>query len=84
MYKKLTSYLSAMEADSFGKLIVDTESEGTVDSPIQMPYVSYSEMVYRFIDDVYAFADEHPEYDLYNYNRILTEKGIKWERKSMY
>ena len=41
MHKKLTAYLSTLEADGFGKWIVDTESRGTVDNPIQMPYVSY-------------------------------------------
>lgn len=84
MYKKLTAYLSTLEADDFGKWIVDTESRGTVDNPVQMPYVSYSRMVEQFVDDVYAFADEHQEYDLYRYNIILSENGIEWDRKSMY
>ncbi len=35
MHKKLTAYLSTLEADGFGKWIVDTESRGTVDNPIQ-------------------------------------------------
>lgn len=83
MHKKLTAYLSTLEADSFGKWIVDTESRGTADDPVQMPYVSYSRMVKQFVDDVYAFADEHQEYDLYRYNIILAENGIEWDRKSM-
>lgn len=83
MHKKLTAYLSTLEADGFGKWIVDTESRDTVDNPIQMPYVSYSRMVKQFVNDVYAFADEHQEYDLYRYNIILAENGIEWDRKSM-
>lgn len=83
MHKKLTAYLSTLEADSFGKWIVDTESRGTANDPVQMPYVSYSRMVEQFVDDVYAFADEHQEYDLYRYNIILAENGIEWDRKSM-
>ncbi len=43
-YTKLTAYLPILEADNFGKWIVDNESKGTVDSPIQMPYVTYSRM----------------------------------------
>ncbi len=54
MHKKLTAYLSTLEADGFGKWIVDTESRGTVDNPIQMPYVSYSRMVKQFVNDVYV------------------------------
>lgn len=84
MYKKLTAYLSTLEADGFGEWIVDTESRGTIDNPIQMPYVSYSRMVRQFVDDVYVFADKHQEYDLYRYNVILAENGIEWNRKSMY
>ena len=84
MHKKLTAYLSTLEADGFGEWIVDTESRGTIDNPIQMPYVSYSRMVRQFVDDVYAFADKHQEYDLYRYNVILAENGIEWNRKSMY
>lgn len=41
-------------------------------------------MVRQFVDDVYAFADKHQEYDLYRYNVILAENGIEWNRKSMY
>lgn len=84
MHKKLTAYLSTLETDDFGKWIVDTESSGMVDDPVQMPYVSYSRMVKQFVDDVYACADEHQEYDLYRYNIILAENGIEWDRKSMY
>lgn len=83
MHKNLTAYLSMFEDDSFGRWIVDTESRGTADDPIQMPYVSYSRAVEQFVDDVYAFADEHQEYDLYRYNIILAENGIEWSSESM-
>ena len=82
-YTKLTAYLPILEADNFGKWIVDNESKGTVDNPIQMPYVTYSRMARHFIDDVYTFADEHQEYGLYRYNDILFENGIEWDNASM-
>ncbi len=82
-YTKLTAYLPILEADDFGKWIVDNESKGTVENPIQMPYVSYSRMTRHFVDDVYTFADEHPEYSLYSYNDILFKNGIEWDNSSM-
>lgn len=82
-YKKLTSYLPTLEADNFGKWIIDSDSKGTMTDPIQMPYVSYSRMVRSFIDDVYDFADEHQEYKLNAYQDILLENGIEWDSNSM-
>ena len=82
-YTKLTAYLPILEADNFGKWIVDSKSKGTIESPIQMPYVTYSRMARHFIDDVYTFADEHQEYGLYSYNDILFENGIERSIVSM-
>ena len=83
MHKKLTAYLSTLEADGFGKWIVDTESRGTVDAPVQMPYVSYSDMTRSFISDVYSFIENHPEKGLNNYQLILEQNNIKWEKQPM-
>ncbi len=81
VYKTLTAYLPTLEADNFGKWI--TDSEGMLENPLQMPYVSYSRMARHFIDDVHTFADEHREYDLYSYNDILFENGIECDSDSM-
>lgn len=42
-----------------------------------MPFVSYSELIYKFIKDFYSFCNAHPEYDADNYKSILSEQGIK-------
>ena len=39
--------------------------------PIQMPYVSYSEMVNNFIDDVYTFKKSYKDMELTRYGDIL-------------
>ena len=52
-YEKLTKYIDVLDGDSFGTWIIDRENDGTPEHPIQMPFVNYSEMVHRFIDDVY-------------------------------
>lgn len=39
--------------------------------------------IYRFADDVYAFIDSHPEYELNQYKDILEANNIKWDKESM-
>ena len=82
-YNTLTKYISLIEHDEEGKWIIDTKGKGIHDSPIQMPFVSYSRAVYSFIDDLYKFCEDHPEYDHTNYRKTLNEYGIEWSDKSM-
>lgn len=83
IYKALTDYLPEIQHRSYGEWVVDRKSKGTAEDPIQMPYVSYSRIVRRFQDDVYDFMENHPEYELNNYQKILEEHNIRWEAKSM-
>ena len=48
-----------------------------------MPYITYSNMVDHFIEDVYDFVSKHPEYELNRYHDILETNNIKWEKESM-
>ena len=82
-YTKLTGYLSAIENDNFGEWIIDRKNKGTLENPIQMPYIAYSNMVDHFIEDVYDFVSKHPEYELNRYYDILEINNIKWEKESM-
>ena len=83
IYKALTDYLPEIQQCNYGEWVVDRESKGTVQDPIQMPYVSYSGMVRRFQNDVYDFMDNHPEYELSNYQKTLEANNIQWGTKSM-
>lgn len=83
IYKALTDYLPEIQHRNYGEWVVDRESKGTVEDPIQMPYVSYSRMVRRFQNDVYDFMENHPEYELHNYQKILEAHNIQWGTKSM-
>ena len=82
-YTTLTGYLSAIENDNFGEWIIDRKNKGTLENPIQMPYITYSNMVDNFIEDVYDFVSKHPEYELNRYRDILETNNIKWEKESM-
>ena len=83
IYKALTDYLPEIQHRSYGEWVVDRESKGTAEDPIQMPYVSYSRMIRRFQNDVYDFMDNHPEYELNNYQKVLEANNIQWGTKSM-
>lgn len=79
----LTKYIPLIQGDCIGKWAVDKESDGTAENPIQMPFVSYSEMVSSFIDDFYNFEESNKELELTRYRDILEENGIKWGINSM-
>ena len=82
-FAELTKYLSLLEDDNFGTWIIDRESDGTQEHPIQMPFVNYSEMVHRFIDDVYDFSNNNKDFELTRYGEILERNGLEWGSKSM-
>ena len=83
MYEKLTSLLEDIKTDSIGKWIVDKENDGSLEHPIQMPFVVYSRVVRQFERVVYNFEEEHPEFELNQYGSILERYDIKWETQSM-
>ena len=82
-FQSLTKYISLISKDDIGTWIIDRENDGTMEHPIQMPFVNYSEMVDRFVEDVYAFNDGHPEFGLDRYGEILEKNGLEWGSKSM-
>ena len=82
-FAELTKYLPLLEDDNIGSLIIDRENDDTPEHPIQMPFVNYSEMVHRFIDDVYDFSDNNKDFELNRYGEILERNGLEWGSKSM-
>lgn len=48
-----------------------------------MPFVQYTEMVHRFLDDVYEFMEHNKDFELNRYGEILNQNGIEWGSKSM-
>ena len=82
-FAELTKYLPLLENDSIGSWIIDRENDGTPEHPIQMPFVNYSEMVHRFIDDVYDFSDNNKDFELNRYGEILERNGLEWSLKAM-
>lgn len=82
-YDILTKYIPIIQADSIGEWIVDKENDGTPKHPIQMPFMSYSEMVYNFINDVYTFEESNKNMELNRYGDILKDNGLEWDIESI-
>lgn len=79
----LTKYISMIPSDSIGEWIIDRENDGTLERPIQMPFVDYSEIVRNFINDVYTFEESNNDMELTRYGDILKDNGIEWDTESM-
>ena len=82
-FEKLTQYISQIDNDEIGRWQIDRENDGTVEHPIQAPFVIYSEMINNFVHDVYALVDQYPEWELNHYGQILEENGLQWSKDSM-
>ena len=83
MFEVLVSLIDKIKDDSIGEWIVDKENDGTLEHPIQMPFVVYSRVVRQFEQAVYSFEEDHPEYGLNRYGSILERCGIDWGTESM-
>ena len=82
-YDILTKYIPIIQEDSIGEWVVDKENDGTPEHPMQLPFVSYSEMVHKFINDVYTFEENNKDMELTRYGDILKDNGLEWGAKSM-
>lgn len=83
MYEGLTDILRELPQGEYGSWIIDRENDGSPENPIQIPFVSYSEIVRKFMDAVFTFEKNHPEYGLNRYRDILEQNGIEWGSVSM-
>lgn len=79
----LTRYISRLTDAKCGELVIDKENDGTMEHPIQMPFVNYSDVVNAFIQDVYKFMDANEDMELNHYGEILEKKGLEWNSNSM-
>lgn len=82
-FEILTKYIPQLSKAEYGNWIIDRESKGTPESPIQMPFVNYSDFVSVFLQDVYRCIDDNEDMELNRYGEILEKNGLKWEIESM-
>lgn len=78
-HSALTEHIEAIEAAGFfGEWVVDRESKGTREDPIQMPFVGYGEVVHGFVDSFYETEFGDP-----SYMDTLEEYGVELELGGM-
>lgn len=83
-FRVLTKHIGKIsQAESFGEWVINGENDGTMEHPIQMPFVNYNELVDSFVNEFYQFSESHPEYQLTNYDSILEDNGLEWGNKEM-
>ena len=75
-YELLTKYIHVFENGDFGEWFIDKENDGSMEHPIQMPYVMYSKTIDDFIDDVHRFVDLHEDMGLTDYRKVIEDRGI--------
>lgn len=82
-FEILTKYIPQLSEAKYGNWIIDRESKGTSNNPIQMPFVNYTEFVGAFLQDVYECIDSNEDMELNRYGEILEKNGLQWEIESM-
>ena len=69
MYEALTKYIGQFE--DVGTWTIDRENDGSKEHPIQMPYMSYSRAIMKFLSEMDAFM-------VYNYQEVLKRNDLRW------
>lgn len=82
-YSVLTKYINLLKNDNIGEWNCDKENDGSLERPIQLPFVIYSITVKKLADDIYKFAKESDEIVPSKYAEILQANGIEWGYDSM-
>lgn len=82
-FEALTKYIPLFETDSIGTWHIDRENDGTLEHPIQAPFVMYSKMTRDLVDEIYALVDQRSEWEINHYDQILEDNGLLWDRISM-
>ena len=76
-FDELLKLEEALNGDKFGEWVHDTKHKGTKNDPIHLPFPNYNEAVIKFMDAVHNFVENNPDYNLYEYQQILENRGYK-------
>ena len=69
MYEPLTKYIGQFK--EVGNWVIDRENDGSAEHPIQMPYMSYSKTIMKFVSEMDSFM-------VYNYGELLEQNNLQW------
>ena len=71
-YTELTKLIEPLKTDSYGEWHFD-------ENHMHVPYLTHTKLVHELFDAVIAFNKVNPDYNLYNYNDLLEERGLEWK-----
>lgn len=75
-FKSLTDYIPKLQSTDTGKWYPEKQSgDGSVEKPLQMPFVVYQNTIRELEKEMYQFDKEHPQYNLKEYRSILEKSG---------
>ena len=74
-YERLTNFIPALKGE-MGEWVADTQSKGTADDPIHLPFVAYGEVALALEREIYAFAETDEGSKSRSYNRVLESNGL--------
>ena len=84
IYGSMIAFLPRLNGVECGEIYPKHQADdGTIKNPYMMPFNSYTGVIREFEDAVYAFEEEHPEFQLNHYSDLLLLDGIHWEINSM-
>lgn len=82
-FQQITRYAELLKETNPGEWHTDNENDGSIEHPIQMPFVVYSSLVRDFEEDFFDFCESHPEYEHTKYGETLQTNGLEWGTESM-
>lgn len=83
-YNSLISFIPCLAGIEYGELYPKEQTgDGSLEKPYQMPYFVYSDVVNEFVEEIYKFDKEHPEFQLNKYIDILLINGLRWDEDIM-
>ena len=84
IYNSIISFLPRLNRTAHGETYPKHQADdGRIKEPYMMPFYSYADVIREFEDAVYAFEEEHPEFQLNHYSDVLLLNGIHWEINSI-
>ena len=76
-FKSLTDYIPKIQNTDTGKWYPKNQSvNGSVEKPLQMPFVVYQNDVRGLEKEIYRFDKEHPQYNLKEDRSTIEENGV--------
>lgn len=80
----LTDFIPRLQNIEYGRIYPEYRTgDGSPENPYRMPHIIYEDVVNEFIDAVYCFETDHPEYGLNEYTEILKKNNIQWNSAAM-